>query len=830
MMRKITYVGLVIFFGMALVVGCSDDTNGGDGGVFDGDAGLPPECESDEDCKDEFCVGGQCVECRFRADCAEGEVCLVGDCVTDCPADDRCETGGTCCPGDWECLEGVCRAPCAGERCGAFGELCCGGDELCQENQCLLDCGNRERCGADMRTCCEAGQICYAAECVNSDQHCVMQSDCPTGYVCERDLGICIPEEIVGDCLYHPPEGEFTPLVECRWTADSGGLDPNRKDIVMAPVVANLTDDNSDGKTNTFDTPDIAFISYDRPGDGCCNQNGTLRIVSGRCRADGGMTTIFETNTPALDNSGGLAIGDLDGDGVPEIVGVLNNSGNPQGTVAFRRTAADGGAWEVMWTQSQYPTWNVHTRGGAQPALADMDADGHPEVIVGNVVLNGQNGNLVFDGVVTSGGAGGIGNNAFLGPVSCVADIDNDGFLELLAGNSVYEHTGDLKWTYTYTTENSECNGSLPCDGYNAVGNFDDDSFGEVVIVRQGEVFVIEHTGVLKARIPIPIDDCPYNESGPPTVADFDGDGFPEIGTAAADFYVVVDLDCLVEPLPAACLSSGVLWAVPNQDCSSRVTASSVFDFEGDGRAEVIYADEQTFRILKGSDGTELFRDASHQSHTRLEMAVIADVDNDGNTEVLIVSNRDNDGNGAPGLRVWGDQQDNWVFTRRIWNQHSYNVTNVTETGGIPTTPDQNWSHDHLNNFRQNTQGEGLFYAPDLVTINLTATCLPGGALHIAFDVMNQGSRMVSDGLPVSVYVDGTILDTVFTSKSLLPGQLEHFALSYQLEGELLTAPFPLRVEADDQGDGNGIHNECEDGGEDNNGRELASISCGFET
>ena len=38
-------------------------------------------------------------------------------------------------------------------------------------------------------------------------------------------------------------------------------------------------------------------------------------------------------------------------------------------------------------------------------------------------------------------------------------------------------------------------------------------------------------------QIDIPIDDCSRNEGGPPTVADFDGDGEPEIGAAGADFY-----------------------------------------------------------------------------------------------------------------------------------------------------------------------------------------------------------------------------------------------------------------------------------------------------
>ena len=102
--------------------------------------------------------------------------------------------------------------------------------------------------------------------------------------ICEQDLHICIDIQAVGDCLYYPPTGEFAPQIECRWQPGQNDLNPERNDVVMAPVVANLSDDNADGLTNTFDTPDIAFISYDLEGDGCCNQDGTLRIVSGRCK------------------------------------------------------------------------------------------------------------------------------------------------------------------------------------------------------------------------------------------------------------------------------------------------------------------------------------------------------------------------------------------------------------------------------------------------------------------------------------------------------------------------------------------------------------------
>lgn len=48
---------------------------------------------------------------------------------------------------------------------------------------------------------------------------------------------------------------------------------------------------------------------------------------------------------------------------------------------------------------------------------------------------------------------------------------------------------------------------------------------------------------------------------GPPTVGDFDGDGQPEFASAGGDRYVVFDLDCDREPLPASCAAPGVLWS-----------------------------------------------------------------------------------------------------------------------------------------------------------------------------------------------------------------------------------------------------------------------------
>lgn len=729
---------------------------------------------------------------------------------------------------DDDCDEAVDEAPDGHPECA---DACCSDTLVCDEGACLIPCGT-VRCGAALDLCCEADEICFANTCAVPGASCEFTEDCGPDELCEPELGICLPREIVPECVFVPPVGEFEPRVGCRWT--SAGLpQAARNDVVGAPIVVNLTDDNGDGATDEDDIPDVAFLTYDLEGDSCCNVGATLRVVSGRCNEDGGpntpatMQTLASLSAPVMTNDTGIAAGDLDGDGVPELlaVGFWGRSGDdrPQGVVAFRRTADDGTAWEVAWTNEEYPTWNVHTRGGAAIAVADLNHDGNPEVIVGNVVLNGQTGALLWDGNESSEDPVGIGNNAFLGPVSAVADVDNDTFLEVIAGNTLYSWDGEVRWTFEYTTSNSACGGSLACDGFDGVGNFDDDPEAEIVIVRLGEVFILEHTGELLWRQPIPVDDCGNNEAGPPTVADFDGDGRPEIGTAGADFYVVVDRDCDPEegPVPEECLSRGVLWAVPNTDCSSRATASSVFDFEGDGAAEVIYADERNFRIFDGATGTLLFDDATHGSHTRIEMPVIADVDNDGNAEVVIPENASN--GGTPGVEIWEDRSDNWVRTRRIWNQHSYHITNIEEDGSVPQFEAPNWRDPRYNNFRQNVQPDGLFDAPDLVVPEVSADsydCL----FEVTVVVGNDGALSVPEGLPVRVELlqEGEVVasETAETTTRLSPRDRETLTVTILPPEGATSFDFTVRVTVDADAE----VNECDD--TNNSASTEVTLSC----
>jgi peptidoglycan-associated lipoprotein len=80
-----------------------------------------PKCDSDKDCqeKNEFCVNGQCQQCRDEKDCKEGQTCNKGRCEAkpqiSCSDDSACPSGQSC-------IGGVCK-PCASDgECGEGGK------------------------------------------------------------------------------------------------------------------------------------------------------------------------------------------------------------------------------------------------------------------------------------------------------------------------------------------------------------------------------------------------------------------------------------------------------------------------------------------------------------------------------------------------------------------------------------------------------------------------------------------------------------------------------------------------------------------------------------
>jgi hypothetical protein len=93
-------------------------------------------------------------------------------------------------------------------------------------------------------------------------------------------------------------------------------------------------------------------------------------------------------------------------------------------------------------------------------------------------------------------------------------------------------------------------------------------------------------------------------------------------------------------------------------------------------------------------------------------------VDADNHAEIVAVANNNCGYGPQRGIYVFGDPTGGWVPTRRIWNEHTYHITNVAADGSIPAVELNNWEQPGLNNFRLNEYGR---FGPYVWTIDKSA-------------------------------------------------------------------------------------------------------------
>ena len=460
---------------------------------------------------------------------------------------------------------------------------------------------------------------------------------------------------LVGFCLLLVSAaafGQLEPTLEWSWTESD--ILPDWDNVDVVPLVINLTDDNLDGRIDDNDFPDIVFSSY-------AVETGpaVVRAVNGW---DGSSIFDVEYWEWWVQQGSNLAAGDIDLDGKVEIIGHKRQG---RKLIAFENDGSH--KWTTNDDFSPGSNW-----GG--PAIADMDQDGIPEVIMGRTVFDAS-GSRLWDGLY------GGGRNGYWGPLSCVANLDMSGSLELVAGNCVYHSDGSIYWQ---RADSFGPNFVEPWtrDGFPAVANLDTDPFPEVVFVTRGVFYILEHDGTLKVG-PISIpgsDSSKERPGGPPTIHDYDSDGQPEIGITGTYYYTVFESD------------GTILWSNP-VNVNASTTASTVFDLDGDGVPEAIYFDGDSIRIVEALNGTVLWA-GENAKKSGLDLPVVADIDRDGHAEVVVVGSYDR---WAPkeytGLSVFGLDTGvcPWVGARRIWNQHTYHITNINEDGAVPQFEENSW-------------------------------------------------------------------------------------------------------------------------------------------
>lgn len=548
-------------------------------------------------------------------------------------------------------------------------------------------------------------------------------------------------------CIYAPPIGELNPILKWAWTSSS--VEPTMLNAMMTPAVIDLDGDG---------IPEIIFGTTASIG----GENGPVGILRA-VRGDTGTEFFNITDiNHRITTAGSVAVGDIDNDGRPEIIAVRSSSTQ---LIAFEH---DG---TFKWFSS---TIEINQWGAL--AIADLNGDGIPEIISGRQVLNAN-------GVLLWTGTGGRGQSSFDAPISIVADVNMDGTPNVIAGNTVYRNNGTILWQNT----------ALP-DGWNAVGNFDDDSFPEIVLIANGSVWLLEHTGTIKwGPVIIPGGGI----GGPPTVANYDNDDEPEIGVAGASRYVVFEDNGTVK------------WQAVIRDGSSHRTGSSVFDFDGDGAVEVVYRDETHLWIFRGVDG-HVLHSTPISSCTWTEYVLVVDVDADHSADIVAVANNNCGFGPQRGLYVFSSADRSWMPTRPIWNQHSYHITNINDDGSIPRVEQNNWFI--YNNYRQNLLPDRQTAdAPDLTSSYTRLECNEG-AIRIMARIGNGGATGVPAGVKVGFYdgdpnTDGTLLAMTETVNTLPPGGYEEVQIWLPI-GSIIADALYVFADAEDD------YQECR---EDNN-------------
>jgi len=471
------------------------------------------------------------------------------------------------------------------------------------------------------------------------------------------------------------------------------------ENILMAPIVGNLTDDNMDGKVDRFDIPEIITVAFVEPED-----------VSGYLVALDGETGEVLLEQPGWLPFGGIVVADVNLDGATEIVG-FDSQARPQ---AVRPDGVQvwGGTDTVRAASSTYP----------QATVSDLDGDGLVEVLADNLVLDGETGEVLFEAII---------DEEIIGRMPAVGDIDLDGLQEFVMGQDVYEfdrRSGSVQIKKEWSTPVKGTYGH-----WSAILDADGDLEGEVAMIGGGRLVIHEHDG------PIAVDvGAGTDQPGPPCVADFDGDGISEIAWGSSDSFNVYELD------------GSKVWTFPMSD-QSGLAGCSGYDFNADGAYEVLFADEQAFYIFDGSTGQILYGNGGHASGTVFEYPIIADVDRDDSAEVVIASSNYRL-TGWSGITVFGQARDMWARSGSTWHVHDFAVTNITDDGSVPVRPEPSWQIHNVYRARPTTNETFV----DL-QVAFHDVCFSGckgkeAVAQIAVQVYNTGSSTSRAQVPVALY------------------------------------------------------------------------------
>lgn len=433
-------------------------------------------------------------------------------------------------------------------------------------------------------------------------------------------------------------------------------------------------------------------------------------------------------------------VGDVDGDGVPEIIcfapdnnynfygvtevkvfntmthsvihtinlpsAVSTVEGAPYGIiklhnghVAFVVVMMDYSMQAYDLTaMSTSPLWTVATDYEApNVGFADFNGDSYPELYIGNKIYDVETGALLIsDASINNQGASFAHSGVLVS--SFATDIVGDAKTDLILGNEIYDvvitNRNGLAGNSITLSNSITPPQDIGTDGHAQVADFNLDGHLDVFISKKNSDY---------EDVAIYVWDVFNNTVSTPTIISTSGGGksIPLIADIDNDDLLEIIIQCRTSSggkvkaykYNIASNSFSEMWdyEVDEDSFSNSMTA---FDFNNNGNMELLLSDQSTIKILNGSGHSHVtdndtipvytLTSLSFGECTVMQYPVIADVDADGSAEIVAVGLFGSGHTYQAYLNVFSSSGLPWAPARKVWNQYMYNVTNVNQDLTIP--------------------------------------------------------------------------------------------------------------------------------------------------
>lgn len=587
----------------------------------------------------------------------------------------------------------------------------------------------------------------------------------------------------MANCLKVPDSIDYSPQLKWRWHDSTLS---NRGRVYSSPVVGQMNDDNFDGEIDAEDIPDIIVSITDG------YNNNDIMVLDGRTGSE-----LWRANCKLLVQSR-PAVGDLEGDGSPEIVLieehpslsklkrilVLNDTGGVQAT----------GEWRDFGNISFGIVEAVN--------LHDLDGDGKSEILWG-INIHSSDGRLLYPKRFYHKYAKAV-------PV----DLDRDGYQELITHMPPPNEFNDRILMVNFKGKKviKVASTGIPQTARDLMVVRNSSSTEPEIVFHHmgypqdsvGEVFAVNMDLNSVSKIPSVSFEVPGYANASEEYNS--GESF-YFGTNSVRLQYVVGTawvdDSLVPFFSRTNMKDSSIAYHVFPRAGHTFARGTIFDLNDDGNPEVLLQSKDTLYVVD-PDGN-VRSTTPFYGHGYTSNITVADIDRDNHADLILTG-----GAGYDTATVAVYTNSTWVGARSIFTNRDYTETNINDDGTIPRFPAPSWEANNTAGI-QCAQGK---YACMDISASFPQVTVVGSDTMVRARIGNGGAVELPAGLRISFYLahgagSDSLLGTLTLESRLAPGA--YVTLQREIPGEL-RGLYYFRIAADDSGDGQGYFDESSEG------------------